>query len=554
MPPPAQAVAASFDAALPAHTRPRAAWGKALPLPQHQDDFNRLRRLLTRSNRFALVIAQCGVSVYRDALIDAASSPTATRWQAPDPPEPDAMPEQLAEHAAGADALHLLGLDRWSSDDLHRLWRNLNVRRERLATELPLPFVLWLVEPQVRQLADQAPDLWAWRAAVLDFTPPGMPGGEAVWSEADESLLLDPEHTRERLRQLDAYLARQPDPEAYPDLLLETATRLAALGEAAAARAWAEQALRGFRAQGDDAGTALALMGLAQARRGEGRMDETTALLREAVNIAESALGDDHPTTAPALAELAQALEDAGEIAEAEQRLRHALAIEERVFGLGHPRVAQHLGHLGRILYATGRIDEAVDALDRAVGTLAAALDESDDVELRTQLARLHSNRGLAHADRGDLDAAIADYDAAIELRESLRSALGAQWPPKMQNDLAGVYSNRGAAHAGRGDLAAAIADHDAAIALCESLRSALGAQWSPEMQNDLAAAYLNLGAAYGQGGRFDEAIAELERAIALLHPLVEAHPDIPEWRSNLETAERNLALARRLAAGDDGG
>ncbi|WP_058555687.1 tetratricopeptide repeat protein [Thiohalocapsa sp. ML1] len=522
MPTPIQLPAES--AALPRAIPPTAAWGKAVPLSLHRDDFARLRRLLARPGRFALVIAQCGVAGYRDALIDAASAAASTeppaRWQLADRPDPDAVPGQLAEHAAGAGALHLLGLDRWPGEDLHRLWRNLNVRRERLAAELRLPVVLWLDEAQIRQLADQAPDLWTWRAAVLDFTPPGTTGGEAIWSEPDEPTLLDREHARERLRQLDAYLARQPDAEAEPDLLLEAANRLAALGEAAAARRRAEQALRGFRARGNGGGAALALMELARARRTNGRVDEAAALLREALSAAESAFGHDHPTTAQALADLAQALEETGYLAEAEPLLRRALAIDERVFGPRHPRVARHLDQLARVLHVAGRIAESLAALDRAVAILVAAARESDDVSLKQQMAGIYSNRGLAHADIGALDVAITDYDAAIKLGETLCSALGAHWPPAMQNALATVYSNRGNAHADRGALDAATADYDAAIRLGETLRTALGAQWPQEMQNDLAGIYTNRGAAHADRGAPDAAIADYDAAITLRETL----------------------------------
>jgi tetratricopeptide (TPR) repeat protein len=508
------------SAALPRANPPTAAWGKAVPLPLHRADFHRLRRLLARPGRFALVIAQCGVAGYRDALIDAASAAASTEpsahWQLADRPDPDAVPGQLAEHAAGAGALHLLGLDRWPGEDLHRLWRNLNVRRERLAAELRLPVVLWLDAAQVRQLADQAPDLWTWRAAVLDFTPPGTPGDEAIWSEPDEPLLLDREHARERLRQLDAYLARQPDAEAEPDLLLEAANRLAALGEAAAARRRAEQALRGFRVQGNDGGAALALMALARVQRADGRLDEAAALLREALSAAESALGADHPTTARALAALAQVLADAGNLAEAEPLLRRALAIDEHVYGPRHPRIARHLDQLARVLHDAGRIGESLDALDQAVAILVAAARESDDFSLKRQIAGVYSNRGNAHAGRGAPDAAIADYDAAIGFMETLRTALGAQWPPAMQNALATVYSNRGIAHADRGAPDAAIADYDAAIALRETLRTALGAQWPPAMQNDLATVYSNRGIAHAERGALAAAIADYDAAIGL--------------------------------------
>jgi tetratricopeptide (TPR) repeat protein len=518
MPTPIQLPAES--AALPRANPPSPAWGKAVPLPLHRADFHRLRRLLARPGRFALVIAQCGVAGYRDALIEAASAAASTeppaRWQLADRPDPDAVPGQLAEHAAGAGALHLLGLERWPGEDLHRLWRNLNVRRERLAAELRLPVVLWLDAAQVRQLADQAPDLWAWRAAVLDFTPPGTRGGEAIWSEPDEPMLLDREHARERLRQLDAYLARQPDAEAEPDLLLEAANRLAALGEAAAARRRAEQALRGFRVQGNDGGAALALMALARTHRAEGRLDEAAALLRKALSIAETALGNGHPTTALALAELARVLQDTGNLAEAEPLMRHALAIDERVYGPRHPRIAEHLQQLALVLHGQGCLQEALGLLGRALATLYGSGAESGDLRMRSRLATLHSNRGVAHAHHGALDAAIADYDAAIGLVESLRTSLGAQWPPAMQNDLAAVCSNRGNAHQSRGALDAAIADYDAAIGHMDAVRMTLGAQWPPAMQNDLATVYSNRGAAHADRGALDAAIADYDAAIGL--------------------------------------
>ncbi|WP_058555684.1 AAA family ATPase [Thiohalocapsa sp. ML1] len=203
-----------------------------------------------------------------------------------------------------------------------------------------------------------------------------------------------------------------------------------------------------------------------------------------------------------------------------------------------------------------GAPDAAIADYDAAIGfmeTLRTALGAQWPPAMQNDLGRVYTNRGNAHAGRGAPDAAIADYDAAIGFMETLRTALGAQWPPGMQNDLATVYSNRGAAHVDRGALDAAIADYDAAIGLGEALRTALGAQWPPAMQNDLASVCFNRGLAHGNAGRHDAAAADFERAVAIARPVVAAHPDIPAWRDTLARAEQNLALARRLAAGDVG-
>ncbi|MHB8350629.1 MAG: P-loop domain-containing protein, partial [Vulcanimicrobiaceae bacterium] len=181
------------------------------------------------------------------------------------------------------------------------------------------------------------------------------------------------------------------------------------------------------------------------------------------------------------------------------------------------------------------------------------------DLERNAQIASFYVRRGNAKqgAPGYGAAAAIADYDLAIALREELRRAPGAQWPPAWRNELAGAYMNRGNAKQdapGYG-AAAAIADYDLAIALQEELRKTQGAQWPPAWRNDLAMAYMNRGVvkqgAPGYGAA--AAIADCDLAIALREELRKT-PGAqwpPAWRNDLAMAYMNRGVAKQDAPGE---
>ncbi|MHB8480941.1 MAG: hypothetical protein ACYDA5_11110, partial [Vulcanimicrobiaceae bacterium] len=160
----------------------------------------------------------------------------------------------------------------------------------------------------------------------------------------------------------------------------------------------------------------------------------------------------------------------------------------------------------------------------------------------RNDLAGAYMNRGVAKrgAPGYGAAAAIADYDLAIALQEELRRAQGAQWPPAWRNDLAGAYRNRGNVKQdapGYG-AAAAIADYDLAIALREELRRAPGAQWPPAWRNELAAAYISRGVAKQDAPGYGAAaaIADYDLAIALQEELKNelGVNFLPQWNEML--------------------
>jgi hypothetical protein len=119
--------------------------------------------------------------------------------------------------------------------------------------------------------------------------------------------------------------------------------------------------------------------------------------------------------------------------------------------------------------------------------------------------------------------ATIADYDRAIALMEDLRASLRDHWPVPWRNDLAEAYTERGKANwlvPALGPVAA-IADYQKAIALREDLRAALGADWPPTWHEALARDYFNRALARRQVADGSGACADARRAENLCVELV---------------------------------
>jgi len=68
--------------------------------------------------------------------------------------------------------LYVLGLPEWPAVSDSRWLPSLNQRRDAFAADSPIPLVFWLPDHLIKQLALKAPDMWAWRAGVFDFSAP----------------------------------------------------------------------------------------------------------------------------------------------------------------------------------------------------------------------------------------------------------------------------------------------------------------------------------------------------------------------------------------------
>ena len=206
---------------------------------EHSGAFLRLRQLWERRSHFSLVLAMVDNPDYRDALIaylDAVQPGARIDLKPADSP---AVWLQQGETrcAQGQRRLHVCLPLETRHDD--HWWQQANVVRERLADAMPTLQVVWLSQTDVETAAHQAPDLWNWREAVLDFR-----------------VALNTRETR--LAQIEDFLSRSPTPleheaRQHAHLLLEAAQLHAQSGHRDQSTAATLRAAHLFMLSGDTA-------------------------------------------------------------------------------------------------------------------------------------------------------------------------------------------------------------------------------------------------------------------------------------------------------------
>ena len=150
-------------------------------------------------------------------------------------------------------SVHGLEASLRSSDPDSPLLRHLNLARERYR-DLGCPLVLWLPDYALTRLAQEAPDFWAWRSGVFEFTAEPALAESTLRRLAQEPDLvtsnLNAAAKRERLALLERLLAdyqelgkgpREQDAEA--DILYKIGDLRQALGEYSLARERYQEAL-----------------------------------------------------------------------------------------------------------------------------------------------------------------------------------------------------------------------------------------------------------------------------------------------------------------------
>ena len=108
-----------------------------------------------------------------------------------------------------------------------------------------------------------------------------------------------------------------------------------------------------------------------------GRFSEAAELFVQALRIAETAYGPDHPDVATRLNNLALILRDLGEPEQARPLAERALHIDETTHGLDHPAVAIDLSNLAVILQDLGQLEQARPLAERAVHIAENRFDQN---------------------------------------------------------------------------------------------------------------------------------------------------------------------------------
>ena len=98
----------------------------------------------------------------------------------------------------------------------------------------------------------------------------------------------------------------------------------------------------------------------------KGQYDRAVVVAKKALDVAEKAVGPNHPSVATSLNNLAALYRAQGQYAQAEPLHKRALAIWEKALGPDHPDVATSLENMAELYRKIGRAKEAESLAARA--------------------------------------------------------------------------------------------------------------------------------------------------------------------------------------------
>jgi eukaryotic-like serine/threonine-protein kinase len=224
-------------------------------------------------------------------------------------------------------------------------------------------------------------------------------------------------------------------------------------------------------------------------------IDRAQPLLEQALALARSSKGPEHPRQAQTLNDLGVLLRENGKPAESVVMLEEALARRRTLLGPKHKDIAVTLSELGRSFESQGQ-DEKAEALARDALAMRRELLGEEHRETATSMGDL----GLMLWQRGDYAGAEPLLRQSLEIS---RRALG-----EHHLNVSTAMSNLALVVGARGDHKAAEALFRQAI---DVRRKALG-----PTHPGLAVPLNNLAFALREQGKYDEAARSLEEAIGL--------------------------------------
>lgn len=367
--------------------------GLTLVDEQHTGEFLRLRRLL-QGQGFQLILAAYTSQAYRQALIDllGATFPQQV-WHIPPDSDAPSLVERLAELAQDPKPLHLTGLEPWLRQGGQGAWPLLNRQRETLAKQASCALIFWLDQGAITQMAQQAPDLWAWRAAVLDFSmqPAEMEAihhAPVTLGQAERSQL------QQRLADIHAYFDGHPPPTLSNASLLLEATRIQrSLGYIADALSTAEAAQTMFQECDDSRGVADSQGQIADILEIRGRLEEALAIRRQKQLSIYEGLGDTYNVAAVRI-KIADIFASRGQLDEALDLLtNYTLPVFERLSAQREIAVTQ--SRISDIHFIRGELDKALSIHIEKVLPICERLGELHGIAItQEKIADILVNQG----------------------------------------------------------------------------------------------------------------------------------------------------------------
>ena len=191
-------------------------------------------------------------------------------------------------------------------------------------------------------------------------------------------------------------------------------------------------------AAGPSADAAVSHAEVAQALRGQGRLQEAEALLRQGLLQLRGELGETHPRALRLQSELGSLLRASGSFTEARRLLLSSIEGQRRLLGVAHEDTANSLEALGQLLGDLGEFEHAEPLLQEVVVMRRRQLGEEHPDSLR---ALHHLGRVLGQQGRLQQAELILQ-----QVEQQQRMCQGAGHPDSLatQGSLADVLSRQG--------------------------------------------------------------------------------------------------------------
>ncbi|MBK8038532.1 MAG: hypothetical protein IPK22_15585 [Verrucomicrobiaceae bacterium] len=468
--------------------------------PAHTSDLLGLQRALeaAQGKGFRLLFAEWNQIQEREGLIRhlAENHPGSTLltltqdW----PSDYSALLEQLEILGRDHSLVQVVGFENWRSSR-PEAFKRLNHRREEIAARCPVSLLWWLIPDDLQAIALQAPDFWAWRTAVLDFTHAAeLPPIAKKWLD----LFQGPTQMQRevRLSEIESYLSTEKDlsARAAGELHREAGDILESLGRWEDATQHLLAAEQHSRAANDLHSAVHALRRLADIDMKRGQVDAALERLEMQVLPIFTKLRDDR-SRAITLGQIARIRADKGEVDAALALHQERLDVYE---GLGDNRErAVTLGDVARIRAAKGEVDAALTLHQEMLGIFEGLGDKRSRAVTLGDIARIRSAKG-------EVDAALALHQEEMAVYEGLGDKRSRA---VTLGDIARIRS-------AKGEVDAALALHQERLGIFEGLGDKDGegnALWSIakiELEKQAwSAAFEHLAASYAinlQLGRLD--------------------------------------------------
>jgi tetratricopeptide (TPR) repeat protein len=341
--------------------------------PTHQEDFQRLVKVLTQIQGFRLYFAEMDSIPYRDKLIAQLDSVLQLAGksthkmdlstQAQNPTFADF--EASVVTSGPRTVIHLLNSELWLAEHVTEL----NIRRNAIATRAQCALVWWLPRSAITRVANDAPDVWSWRHGVFSFA---MTAPDAIASRDDllrnatrvgnEGMFSGslPQKSK-RLANIRQLLIQEiPDEMRWP-LVMEMAALLSVTGHPVQAEELLRAQALPLAAQivvAHPTAHAVTMGRIADTLQARGELDEALRIRREEQLQVYEKL-DDVYLRAVTMGKIADILQMQGELDKALQIYREEeLPVYEKMGDVRSRAIA--MGKIADILQAKGELDEAL--------------------------------------------------------------------------------------------------------------------------------------------------------------------------------------------------